>query len=343
MVKTIIASPPISFPLGSNGNRIDWQGIVIPKVQYLLTEYPYHPTIRGIFYRLVSDNIITNVFKNYKGFIQALSIAREKDSDEKGYLDVYAFADDTRFIEEIDDAFWSPEEFIDFHVEQLKDAHNQYLQNGYFTRWHNQPNYVEVMIEKNALRGAFKDVLKSAFDDEVLSVSIVPNNGWSSKVYRRTNIDRLHRHMVGRADNGEGPKDVYVLYFGDYDPTGLRMSYNIGRDLERIGIHFLRVGLNKDHISEYGLDHLRNPEPDVMAKLQNDPNREGFKADNNGELFQIELDALQKNSSAFRDLILKFVKFYYNESIYEENLRKLGLKTGHKIANLVNKKVKFLD
>lgn len=219
------------FPLGLNGNRIDWQGIVIPKVQNLLGEYSYHPTLRGIFYRLVSDNIITNVYSNYKGLIQTLSTAREKKPHEKGYIDVYAFADDTRFITDIEDWFWTPKQYVDYHIELLKDAYNAYLKSGCFTRWHNQPNYVEIMIEKDALRRVFKDVITSAFGDSTLSVSLVPNKGWSSKVYKQTNIDRLLKHKRGYAfNNGEGPKDVYVLYFGDYDPTGLRMSDNIQRD-----------------------------------------------------------------------------------------------------------------
>ena len=296
--------------------RMNWQRNVIPKVQEFLGLSSYRPTMRGTFYRLVSDNIITNIFKNYKGLIQALSLAREKSPDEEGYISVYAFADNTRFIEDIDDEFWSPEEFVDYHINILQNAGTYYLKNGYLTRWHNQLNYVEVMIEKNALRGAFKDILSE------INVPIVPNNGWSSKIYTQKNIDRLVAHKRGNAGNGEGPKEVYVLYFGDYDPTGLRMSDNIERDFEKHGINFERVGLNKQHISEYSLDHLRNPDPEVMKKLKKDANREIFKAQNNGELFQIELDALQKSEQQFKSLILDAVNKYYDKSIYQENLRK---------------------
>jgi hypothetical protein len=70
-----------------------WLIDVIPKVIELLDEYEYRPTIRAIFYRLVSDEIISNTFGEYKGLIQALGTARKKEPEEKGYISPFAFAD----------------------------------------------------------------------------------------------------------------------------------------------------------------------------------------------------------------------------------------------------------
>jgi hypothetical protein len=127
---------------------INWKVDVIPRVQKLLDQYPYAPTVRAIFYRPVSDDVIPNTFPNYKGLIQALSTAREKRPADAGYISVYAFADDTRRIEDLNDEFWTDKEYVDMLVNQLKDAKNGYFRNGYLTRWHNQPKYIEVMIEK---------------------------------------------------------------------------------------------------------------------------------------------------------------------------------------------------
>lgn len=148
-----------------------------------------------------------------------MSTAREKPPGHKYYISVYAFADVTRFIEDIDDRYL-PLDYINYHVDVLKDPIRAYLKSRYMTRWHNQPKYVEVMIEKNALRGAYREVLSDMFDDSRLHVRVVPNNGWSSKIYKQQTIDRLLAHKEGHTNNGEGPKDVYVLNFGDYDPTG---------------------------------------------------------------------------------------------------------------------------
>jgi len=69
---------------------------------------------------------------------------------------VYAFADDTRRIEDINDEFWTDEEYVNMLVDQLKDAKNGYFRDGYLTRWHNQPRYIEVMIEKDSLQCPFE-------------------------------------------------------------------------------------------------------------------------------------------------------------------------------------------
>lgn len=77
----------------------------------------------------------------------------------------------------------------------------------------------------------------------------------------------------------------------------------------------------------------------VAEKLKRDPNKEQFKRENNRQLFQIELDALQKNQQQFKSLVVDAVNDYYDESIHEENLEEF---TPEKIKGYVNKKVKFL-
>ena len=61
--------------------------------------------------------------------------------------------------------------------------------------------------------------------------------------------------------------------------------------------------------------------------------------ENNGQLFQIELDALQKNPEQFKDLVVNAVNRYYDDSIYEDNLKEY---TPEKITAYVSKRVKFL-
>jgi hypothetical protein len=77
----------------------------------------------------------------------------------------------------------------------------------------------------------------------------------------------------------------------------------------------------------------------VAKKLKQDPNRERFMRENNDQLFQIELDALQKNQQQFKDLVVNAINSYYDKSINEENLEEF---TSEKITTYVNKRVKFL-
>jgi hypothetical protein len=188
------------------------------------------------------------------------------------------------------------------------------------------------MLEKEALREAFKSMLPRNF------VRIVPNRGWDSITYRTNNICRLYDWKHGENTN-DNPKNVYVLYFGDYDPTGVAMSYKIQDCLRPYDINFVRVALNHEHITHYDLDHLRNPDPKVEEKLKRDTNGHRFKKENNGQLFQIELDALEKNPQQFRDLVVNAVDQYYDASIHEENLKEF---TPEKITAYVDNKVKFL-
>lgn len=82
--------------------KTDWRGTIVPRVIELLDEYEYRPTVRGMFYRLVSDGIISNTYKQYKGLIKALTTARKKKPEQTGYIDPFAFSDDSRYIEDID-------------------------------------------------------------------------------------------------------------------------------------------------------------------------------------------------------------------------------------------------
>jgi hypothetical protein len=308
---------------------INWQRDVIPYIERLLnTDYKeYRPTKRAIFYRSVSDNMIPNLKESYKGLIQATSKAQKDNiNGDPKRLNIFSFADGTRFIDDIKDQFWTPEQYVDRRASDLKNASKGYFEGGYLTRWHGQKNYCECMIEKNALRGAFRNALKGR------EVRIVPNNGWSSLVYKWTNIQRL-------VEKSNEYDNVVLLYFGDYDPSGVSMSNEIGEDLRASGIEFERVGLNHSQISKYGLEHLTNPDPDVMAKLMKDPNAESFRRENDGKLFQIELDALQKDPEAFKQLVQDSVDEYFDEDINRKNHKKY---TAKKIDELVKQKVKFL-
>src|SRR5215469_2550569 len=169
-----------------------------------------------MFYRLVSDQILSNTFKEYKGLIQALGMARSKDPGENGYISPFAFSDDSRYIEDIDDVFVSQQDYVENRIDNLRSAGETYFEAGCLPAWYRQPNYVEVMIEKEALRGAFKSVLPPNY------VRIVPNKGWDSIPNRNNNIRRLYNWRLGKNTN-DILKKVYVLYFGDYDPTGITM------------------------------------------------------------------------------------------------------------------------
>jgi hypothetical protein len=348
-----------------------WQKLVVPRVIQELKTFSYKPTIRGMFYLLASDKsgqqVLQNTFKEYKGFIEAMSVARRN-----GDIPIDAFADDTRAIYDIRDKFETPSKYIDIRVYLLKNAGKYYFDS--IPMWHKQEHYVEIWCEKAALRGLFISIVES----EKLQVRVIVNKGWSSMPYRQANIKRLlEKSKKGDVDSdGKAiEKQFHVLYFGDYDPSGRRMDMNISLDLVlaatkgltgaklekksrqlRDGIEsydgelddlleeaeelelFKRIALTKPQITEYGLRGLENPDPKVMEKLQRDSNREAFIREN-GSLFQIEVDALQKDPR-FKDLIIDSVNDYFDQDVYDTMMEEYTVRD---VKNELRNKIIFLD
>ncbi|MBA7587344.1 hypothetical protein ES708_29373 [subsurface metagenome] len=58
--------------------RIDWKGMIIPKVKELLGSFSYRPTLRQIFYRLVAALLIPNTEVTYKSLSRSTVDAREE-------------------------------------------------------------------------------------------------------------------------------------------------------------------------------------------------------------------------------------------------------------------------
>ena len=162
--------------------------------------------------------------------------------------------------------------------------------------------------------------LFSAILTESRQVRIVPNGGWSSESFMKKNLDRLRYYTRFRDESTNWfavGRDVYVLYYGDYDPTGLMMVENLRIELESMNINFEHVAITKEQIEQFRLGHLTNPDLVVMAKLDRDSNAAAFKEDNDGRLFQIELDALNALlPDDFIALLEDSVDRYFDESIH---------------------------
>jgi hypothetical protein len=164
---------------------IDWAGLVVPYVKELLNdEYTFKPTIRGIFYRAGSDEVIPLTTPVYKGIVKALSTDRKN-----GVIPMDPFTDNSRQIIDIDDLYWEPIQFVKYYLGKLRDLHKSYYDTR--PRWHSQPHYVEVFIEKDAVVGTFQEILEDR------QIRIVPNRGWSSITYENDIEEKLNSSIRG--------------------------------------------------------------------------------------------------------------------------------------------------
>jgi hypothetical protein len=137
-----------------------------------------------------------------------------------------------------------------------------------------QEKYIEVWIEKDALSTIFRRVTLPYY------ISTVVCRGFSSVSFLNDFKNRL--------SNYEGKTPV-MLYFGDFDPSGMEMlestKTTLRDELGVEGIEFKRVALTREDILKYELPH----NPDALKRTDT---RAKKHVEAYGEL-AVELDALR--------------------------------------------------
>lgn len=305
---------------------LDWEKIVRKDVMSQLSSFAAGgiiPTLRTMHYRLYSLQTIPNTKSAYTTLSDRTARARED-----GRLPIDCFADDTRYIVgEFDTEFdyQTPESSIDSFINYLKNFSKNYS----IPRWYKQPNYVEIWTEKKAMIRTFESILG---DREVL---IVPFGGYTSITYHNDNCKRLKKFQ-------ELGKKVHILYFGDVDPSGEDIQRDIERKLSKYLIYdvdFKRIAVTEKQIAKFNLP--RDPDAKTLDKLKNDTRSDGFKSNHNGELFQVEVDALTAYvPEEFKNMVLGPVDQYFDNDIYKKLLLEHSPEQLHR---LVNKRMKFID
>lgn len=145
-------------------------------------------------------------------------------------VDWEAIEDRTRSMKQ--ESHWSgPEDILDACAKSFQ-----------FDKWERQPNRVEVWIEKEALAG----VLESCCPD--LDVPYFACRGYVSQSEMWRAANRMKRY-----ETYYGAEKVYILYFGDHDPSGMDMSDDVSRRMEVFGADVVveRLALNMDQIEQY--------------------------------------------------------------------------------------------
>jgi hypothetical protein len=284
--------------------NVDWKNEFIPIINDILHELARDgekPSDRGMWYILVSryPDKISNISSMYSSFDKAITKARKGEYGTESRLEEDAFVDNVRQIIDIDDVYRSGYDYIIRGRNYIRHAYQNYT----IPRWHKQPNYLEVWLEKDALVSMFESILSDR------QVRIVPNRGWTSRTVVTENIDRLKRKYTE-----EGFKNVVVLYFGDFYPSGLRMDENLQEELSDYDIDFKRIAITKPQIREFNLEHLQNPDAKTLEKLEGnsdkkgDANTEWFKERwGDGEVYQIELDAMHARREQFKEFVLSTI------------------------------------
>ncbi|KKN79806.1 hypothetical protein LCGC14_0336610 [marine sediment metagenome] len=275
--------------------------VIIAQANQIIDEYlaqGYRLTLRQLYYQFVSRDWLPNEQRAYKRLGGIVSDARNA-----GRIDWAAIEDRTRDLRSLP------------HWDSLAEILGSCASQFRFDAWADQPNRIEVWIEKDALLGVFEPVCQD------LDVPLFSCRGYTSQSEVWAAGQRLAEHIA----NGQRP---VVLHFGDHDPSGMDMTRDIADRLSLYAdsvVEIRRLALNRDQIDEY------EPPPNP-AKMTD--SRFAAYVDLHGDE-SWELDALEP--SVLAELVDSAVRSHLDPDLWEaaqlrreaarDHLRKIAANT----------------
>ena len=330
-------------------DKIDWINNIYPTIREVIKFREKHdldkPSLRGMFYILISKKLIVKSQKIYKKLKDATADARKKPDEiynkktaewesNPAALPIDCFADDTRAViggRYSNASFQTVDEYLKTGHDRSANANKEYADS--VPRWYKQPNYVEVWIEKAAMAKTFNAILKDR------EVTVVPNHGWSSIPFMNDNALRLRRvalrginqekitdenydRLEEDRESNKNYRDLTILYFGDMDPSGEKMDQVIKQDLHDIygvdNVDVIRIAITQDQVDLFDLPTVPPDDEKAMQSLHNDSNRFDFMRnhrlyhrDESGKIVYHEDDlfAIQLETMEMENALDWFTKF----------------------------------
>lgn len=252
--------------MSSGRRKFSWTPLQVDKLNKviaILNELKaYRPlTLRQVYYQLVGKGYIENKVSEYGMLSRLLKQARLD-----GYIPWEWIEDRVRAYHDLT-GWGGADSFIKASLEQFLRGYSRDLLQS-------QEVYLEIWIEKDALSSIFTRVARP------YTIPVVVCRGFSSVSFLNDYKERL--------EYCQGKRPI-LLYFGDFDPSGVEMlramEITLQEELMVEGIAFKRVALLKEHIAEYHLPHS----PEALKKTDS---RAYKHIAEYGEL-AVELDALR--------------------------------------------------
>jgi hypothetical protein len=175
--------------------------------------------------------------------------------------------------------------------------------------WFGQPEYVEVWQEKTDLTDAFNSLLSDLY------VRLRSNKGYSSLAFLHQSIEGLKAVIEEKEMK---PNDVYILYCGDWDPSGENIDYYIQRRIVQrglTGIHFVRVAVTPEQIDGYHLPLL--PIERKEDKKADNPNMKEFIRRHGLKATHLNAFFTEAKLPEFKRIIVDAVKEHWYQEIYD--------------------------
>jgi len=265
---------------------------VVKAALEVFEQYDTALTLRQLYYRLVSRHIFENTMNNYKRLSRIMVRAREERD-----VPVNCLEDRSRqILGRGDTGYQSAEDFIKKKLESLHDSWKGFT----MTMWDEQPYHVIVSLEKDALSRLVSKVAN------MYSVRTFPTRGYPSFTYVQRMASYIRNRLTG--------KPTVLLYFGDFDPSGV----DIERDLtERLAKYeagdfsVRRVALTPDQIAQYSLPPMPVKRSDARS-----PTFVAAYGDEAVELDALEPDVLQR-------LVAESIEEHINQQTWIKRLTEI--------------------
>ncbi len=238
----------------------------INKVNAVLAEYDgQRLTARQVYYQFVARDWLPNTPRSYQNLTSLLTDARYAG------LVPWSAIEDRGREPDVPGEWDSIDEIIDVAIRSFR-----------LPRWRDQPAYVELWVEKQALAGVLAPIASRNH------VPLMVNKGYSSASAMKAAAERMHeacgteaqvicpecddtpfsttsdgkctsceRRIKApniQAEPLDTEKEVVVLYLGDHDPSGEDMVRDIRCRLTEFGVPNLRVeklALTMDQIKRF--------------------------------------------------------------------------------------------
>jgi hypothetical protein len=213
----------------------------------------YAMTVRHLFYRMVGEGLIEKSEREYKNVTCRLSAEMRRD----GLLPYEWIIDETRWVTK-------PRTFsgVESMLQRTRETYRRAL-------WDNQPRHCEVWSEKRAI-GAILSEVTHEWD-----IPLYTAGGFSSMTF-------LYGAGKQIAEIG---KPTEIFYFGDYDPSGLKIAETVERDIRHhagdgVDINFHKLAVEPWQIYEWGL-------PTRPTKREGNTHAKDFEGDS------VEIDTIR--------------------------------------------------
>lgn len=199
-----------------SGSRIDWEPIVARAAMWT-SEQEVLVTLRQVFYRLVSDQLIPNTSSMYKTLSRRTAKARRE-----GWFP--ALADGTREVV-------LPTTFRD-----LDDLSKAAADSFQLDRWAGQERLVVMALEKRGMLSQFQQWFGR------YGFPIVPMGGFASQTIADD---------VAALVEQDG-RSAVLLYAGDFDASGMDIQRDFGERTDCWETS-MRIALTPEQVDEFSL------------------------------------------------------------------------------------------